>query len=234
MNRAVDRPPDRELRSFGRRRGRGLSTRQHDLLRNVLPRVQLDLADPAPAQIGTLFPTAVEKVWLEVGFGGAEHLVWQSRQNPRAGIIGCEPFEDGIVKAIDAIETEKLDNILVHPDDARPVLRWLPSGGLDRVFILFPDPWPKKRHVKRRLVTGTLLEELARVMRPGGELRLATDVGDYARDILLGAGDGGRFRWLAECAQNWRERPADWPQTRYEAKAAAKGRRRYFLRLIRL
>ena len=162
-------------RARGRRR-----CSQHEL-----PRVALSLSDPPPARLGELFAPPVEEVWLEIGFGGAEHLLWQARANPHVGLIGCEPFEDGVVKALSAIEREKLANIRLHADDARPLLRWLPDASIARAFILFPDPWPKKRHHKRRLVSAATLAELARVMRPGAELRIATDIGEYARWILL-------------------------------------------------
>ena len=123
-------------------------------------------------------------MWLEIGFGGGEHLIWQAKANAQVGLIGCEPFRDGIVKALGAIEAEKIGNVRLHAEDARPVLRWLPKASIGRTFILFPDPWPKKRHHKRRLVSEATLAQLARVMRPGAELRIATDIGDYARWIL--------------------------------------------------
>ena len=139
-------------------------------------------------------------MWLEIGFGGAEHLVWQARHNPHAGLIGCEVFADGIVKAVAAIEEQALGNVRLYPDDARDLLRWLPEASLARVFMLFPDPWPKKRHVKRRLVTRALLDLLARAMAPAAELRVATDIGDYARTILLAARGHPAFVWQASGA----------------------------------
>ncbi|MBN9262347.1 MAG: tRNA (guanosine(46)-N7)-methyltransferase TrmB [Hyphomicrobium sp.] len=227
-------PHDLELRSFGRRRGRKLSARQERLLAELAPRVRPDLAHPAPADVATLFDTPVQQVWLEIGFGGAEHLVWQARHHPHVGIIGCEPFEEGVVKALTLIEDEKLPNILVHADDVRPLLRWLPAGSLDRAFVLFPDPWPKARHRKRRLVGTPLLDQLARAMKSGGELRLGTDIGDYARTMLAALMRHPQFRWTATCAADWRNRPADWPQTRYEAKALREGRRCTYLRFVRV
>lgn len=227
-------PHESELRSFGRRRGRKLSARQEHLLTEFAPRVRPDLARPAPAEVATLFGAPVQQVWLEIGFGGAEHLVWQARHQPNVGIIGCEPFEEGVVKALTLIEDEKLANILVHADDARPLLRWLPAASLDRVFILFPDPWPKTRHRKRRLVGTPLLDQLARAMKPGAELRLGTDIGDYARTMLVALMRHPHFRWTATCAADWRNRPADWPQTRYEAKAFREGRRCTYLRFVRV
>ena len=222
-----------DLRSYGRRRGRKPSARQAALLERELPRVALRLAGPPPPRLGELFAPPVEEVWLEIGFGGAEHLLWQARANPRVGLIGCEPFEDGVVKALSAIERENLANIRLHADDARPLLRWLPEATIARAFILFPDPWPKKRHQKRRLVSASTLGELARIMCPGGELRIATDIGDYARWILLAVREQRSFVWSAKGPRDWRARPPDWPATRYEQKALREGRRCAYFRFRR-
>jgi tRNA (guanine-N7-)-methyltransferase len=160
--------------------------------------------------------------------------VWQARANPDAGLIGCEPFEDGVVKLLSAIETEGIANVRVHADDARALLRLLPAASVDRIFILFPDPWPKTRHQKRRLISMPTVGDLARIARPGAELRIATDIAPYARSILLTIREQGCFRWMAACADDWRRRPADWPQTRYEVKAPRDGRRCYYLRFERI
>lgn len=223
----------RELRSFGRRRGRRLSAHQTSLLEHVLPRVGLDLSSPCPPP-AALLARPVSEVWLEIGFGGAEHLVWQASQNPNVGLIGCEVFEDGVVKALASIEERGLTNVRILVEDARDVLRWLPAASLQRVFILFPDPWPKKRHVKRRLVAGHLFALLSRVMAPGAELRISTDIGDYARTMLLALREHPGFVWLAAGAQDWRLRGPDWPATRYEAKAIAAGRRCYYFRFCKM
>jgi tRNA (guanine-N7-)-methyltransferase len=223
-----------ELRSFGRRRGRKLSPRQQQLQSELLPKLKLDLASPAPADATALFSAPVTEAWLEIGFGGAEHLIWQAHNNPNVGLIGCEPFEDGVVKALAAIEDQGLANVRLHSDDARPVLKWLPPASLGRVFILFPDPWPKKRHQKRRLLSPELLRQLQRVMRPGAELRFATDIGDYARTALIALLAAPEFSWAATGPEDWRQRPADWPETRYETKAVREGRRRYYFRFVRV
>jgi tRNA (guanine-N7-)-methyltransferase len=229
----MDKEREHELRSYGRRRGRKLSARQAALLDGLLPRIALRLSDPPPTRLDELFAPPTQEVWLEIGFGGAEHLLWQARANPLIGLIGCEPFEDGVVKALSAIECEKLANIRLYADDARPLLRWLPDASIARAFILFPDPWPKKRHQKRRLVSAATLGELARIMRPGSELRVATDIGDYARWILLAVREQGGFRWTAESASDWRDRGDNWPATRYEQKALREGRRCAYFRFRR-
>jgi tRNA (guanine-N7-)-methyltransferase len=226
-----DARPD--LRSYGRRRGRKPSVRQAALWRDVLPRVAIDPAQPAPAPLAGLFAPPVEDVWLEIGFGGGEHLLWQARANPGIGLVGCEPFQDGVVKVLSAIEAEGLANVRVHADDARPLLRWLPAASIGRAFVLFPDPWPKARHRKRRLVGEATLAELARILRPGAELRLATDDGGYAGAMLSATDRQGDFQWTATGPGDWRERPSDWPPTRYEEKARREGRRCYFLRFLR-
>jgi tRNA (guanine-N7-)-methyltransferase len=231
---APDDAPQHELRSFGRRRGRKPSARQQHLLDDALPGVSVQLAEGCPQDPKALFPSAVSRVWLEIGFGGGEHLLWQARANPDIGVIGCEVFEDGVVKVLSGIDGDGMRNVRVCTQDARLLLRWLPTGTIDRAFILFPDPWPKKKHVKRRLINRALLDELVRVMPPGAELRIATDIGDYLRTILTAFRGHAGFAWQAECPADWRERGPDWPGTRYEAKAEREGRKRYFLRFRRV
>ncbi len=194
----------------------------------------INLKAPAPVPLGALFPPAPEDVWLEIGFGGAEHLLWQARHSPSVGLIGCEPFEDGVVKALSDIEQHGDQNIRLHADDARLVLRWLPPASIARAFVLFPDPWPKAKHRKRRLVAAPLLDMLARVLRPGAELRIGTDIGDYARTILMAFQSEARFEWLAQGPDDWRVRPEDWPPTRYEQKAITAGRKPAFFRFKRV
>ena len=257
-----------ELRSFGRRRGRKPSDRQAALMRDVLPRVALDLSEPFsllpsgrrcreaadegvgsshPANLSTPSPPpspahreamlridGEREFWLEIGFGGGEHLVWQAAHNPDVTLIGCEPFEDGVMKVLTRIADDDLKNIRLHMGDARDILRWLPEASISRAFVLFPDPWPKKKHRKRRLVNPSTLAMLARVMKPGAELRIGTDIGDYARTILQAFSAQSSFTWLAEGPSDWRVRPIDWPETRYEQKAAREGRVRYYLRFERV
>lgn len=232
---AEDEDAHRELRSFGRRRGRKLSPRQQALVDDRLPHLAVDLSAPAPAALTQLFSAPVREVWLEIGFGGGEHLLWQARASPDVGLVGCEPFLDGIVKVLTGIEEAAggLGNVHLHADDARPLLRWLPTASIARAFILFPDPWPKARHQKRRLVSEATLRELARVMPSGAELRLGTDIAHYARTMLIAIAREGSFAWTARGPADWRERPGDWPQTRYEAKALAAGRRCSYFRFVR-
>jgi tRNA (guanine-N7-)-methyltransferase len=217
--------PEADLRSFGRRRARKLSVRQARLLHEVLPHVRID---PARPNLQTDGP-----VWLEIGFGGGEHLVAQAKANPAILHLGCEPFEDGVVKVLSAIETDRISNIRLHADDARILLRALPEGSVSRLFVLFPDPWPKRKHTKRRIINPWTLDLIARVMAPGGELRIGTDIEDYARTILVALRAEPRFVWQAATASDWQNRPADWPETRYEAKAQREGRRSCYLRFLR-
>ncbi len=230
----TDQSQSEDLRSYGRRRARAPSARQQALWQHVLPRVAIPQDHKALARPAELFTPPVRDVWLEIGFGGGEHLVWQAKAHAHVGLIGCEPFEDGVIKVLGVIEQDRLLNIRVCADDARPLLRQLPAESLSRVFILFPDPWPKKRHHKRRIVSAATLAEIARVLRPGGELRIATDVSAYAAAILDVAVHNAELRWTAGRPSDWRVRPPDWPQTRYEAKAIAAGRRCYYFRFVRV
>jgi tRNA (guanine-N7-)-methyltransferase len=220
----------RPLRSYGRRKGKRLSPRKERLIAELLPRLRPNLAAPAPRDLAALFPVPVREVWLEIGFGSGEHLLWQAEHKAEIGFIGCEPFINGVATLLGAIETKELKTVRVHDGDAREVLQWLPNGAVTRAFILFPDPWPKKRQAKRRLVSPALVETLARVMAPGGELRFASDDADYAGQALLAVNQSGAFTWLARNAKDWRVRPTDWPETRYERKALSEGRKPVYLR----
>jgi tRNA (guanine-N7-)-methyltransferase len=172
-------------------------------------------------------------VWLEIGFGGGEHLAWQAAANPDVGIIGCEPFVNGVAKLLAEIEDRDLANVRIHDGDARDLLDLLAPASLDRVFLLYPDPWPKARHRKRRLITAGTVERLARVMTDGAELRIASDIPDYVRWTLVHILSDGRFDWTARRPDDWRHRPTDWPRTRYESKALHSGRVPAYLKIIR-
>ena len=218
----------------GRRRGKKLRAGQQSLLETLLPRLALALP-VAPAKIdlaeafgGSLPP---DGVWLEVGFGAGEHLVWQAEQNPGVGLIGCEPYLNGVAKCLAHIERAGLTNVRLFTDDARLLMAALPARSLSRAFVLFPDPWPKTRHHKRRFVRRENLDRLAELMLPGAELRLATDDPSYLPWMVEHAGTHPAFEWLAEGPADWRGRPADWPATRYEQKMLAG--KPVFLRLRR-
>ncbi|MFZ5670659.1 MAG: tRNA (guanosine(46)-N7)-methyltransferase TrmB [Pseudomonadota bacterium] len=206
--------PHGALRSYGRIKARPIKARQAELLGTLGP--DLDLPE-GPVDPGALMPGARE-VWLEIGFGGGEHLAGQARRAPDILMIGVEPFLNGVASALRHIDEAGLTNVRVHQGDAREVVARLPDAGLDRVFILFPDPWPKARHHKRRIVQPDFLEALARVLKPGGRLRFATDWADYADWTLERVRDGGLFRWTAARADDWRRPPADHLTTRYEEK----------------
>ena len=193
-----------------------------------MPLPSSGLLDPA-----SLFARGVGQVWLEIGFGAGEHLAEQAALHPEIGFIGCEVFENGVARLLSEIEGSGLSNIRIHPDDARRLLDVLPPCSLDRVFILFPDPWPKLRHHKRRLVSPETLDRLAVLMPPGAELRLATDDRDYLVWMLEHVTAHPAFAWVARRAEDWRHRPADGPATRYEEKALAAGRNPAFLRFLR-
>jgi len=222
------------LRSYGRRKGKPLSARKERLIAELLPRLRLNLKEPPPHELHDLFSVPVREVWLEIGFGSGEHLLWQSERHQDIGFIGCEPFVNGMGSLLGAIEDRGITTIRVHDGDARDVLAWLPDGSASRIFILFPDPWPKKRQLKRRLISEDTTSALARVLAAGGELRFASDSGDYAAHTLFLVGKSGTFVWLAERFSDWRERPTDWPETRYERKALSEGRKPVYLIFRRL
>ena len=213
----------RRLRTYGRRKGHRLSARKTRLLDELLPKLRLDLEAPPPAPLASLFPGSHSQVWLEIGFGAGEHLVWQAQANPHIGFIGCEPFINGVATLLGEIDARKLANILIHDGDAREVLDWLADASLARIFLLYPDPWPKARHHKRRLMSPRTLAAFARVMNRDAQLRVASDSGDYVRTTLEAVFAGKDFEWLAEGPADWRARPPDWPQTRYEKKALGEG-----------
>jgi len=209
---------------FGRRKGHPLRTRQVALFDTLLPRLAPDLSKPAPADLRTLFDVPLDTVRLEIGFGGAEHLINQAIANPRCGFIGSDAFVNAIAKALVAIDDPKLGNIRLHFGDASALIDWLPAGGLARIDLLYPDPWPKRRHWKRRFIQDDSLTRLARILSAGGELRFATDIADYAAWALARVLRSPDFVWTAEVASDWRNPWPDFCGTRYEAKAKREGR----------
>ena len=222
------------LRIYGRRKSKPLSARKERMFRELLPKLRLDQKALPPKDLRALFPVPVRDVWLEIGFGSGEHILWQAEHNKDIGFIGCEPFINGVGTLLGAIEDSGIETIRVHDGDARDVLAWLPTGSIARLFLLFPDPWPKKRQQKRRLVSPETVAAFSRVLAPGGELRFASDDSDYTALSLFTVNLSGAFAWLAERAADWQARPADWPETRYERKAGGEGRKSVYLRFKRL
>ncbi len=227
-------PPRRLL--YGRRRGKRLRAGRQALVERRLPELgfEIDATTPGGLDPRTLFSPAVDEVWLEIGFGNGEHLTHQAEASPGIGLIGADPYLAGVARMVAHVEERRLENVRLYVDDARLLLAALADASIGRLFTLFPDPWPKARHHKRRLVCEATILEAARVLAPGGEWRLATDDMDYCRAMLRQLTGQAAFGWLAEGAEDWRRRPADWPETRYEAKAAAAGRPAVYLRFRRL
>ena len=222
-------PPRRTL--YGRSRGKALRAAQERLLAESLPRFTLAL-DALAA--GLPFDRASREAWLEIGFGSGEHLIAQALAHPDVGFIGCEPFLNGLVAALAAIVREGVANVRLRRGDAQTVIEAAPDAFFSRVFILYPDPWPKRRHHKRRFVSEATVEGLARVLKPGGELRFATDSDDYSGWTLKRILSSPHFRWTAKRADDWRIPWPDWRSTRYEIKAHKAGRGSVYLTFVRL
>ncbi len=209
---------------FGRRKGHPLRKRQAALFDTLLPRLALDLPQQAPSDLRALFASSVDEVRLEIGFGGAEHLIAQVKANPRIGFIASDAFVNAVGKALAAIDENALANIRLHFGDASDLLDWLPDAALARIDLLYPDPWPKRRHWKRRFIQDDSLKRLARILKTGGDLRFATDIADYAAWTLARILRSPEFAWTAERAEDWRKPWPDFAGTRYEAKAKREGR----------
>jgi tRNA (guanine-N7-)-methyltransferase len=201
---------------YGRRKGPRLSAHQEQLLQELLPAYTLPLQPGREPR--AYFRAIVDDVWLEIGFGGGEHLMWQAQHHPNVGLIGAEPYVNGVVKLLSKVEASPQPNLRIYSGDARDIIAALPEASLGRGFILFPDPWPKTRHHKRRFLQMEMLDELARVMKPGAELRFASDDADYVEWTLERLAAHCAYSWTASRAADWQNRPTDWPPTRYEAK----------------
>ncbi len=222
--------PATTRRLYGRRTGHKLRQGQAALVEELLPRMAL----PAEGGLDSRRLFGDDRpLWLEIGFGRGEHMAGQALANPQVGIIGAEPFLDGVVGALMEIDTHGLTNIRLHNGDALDVIDRLPDASLDRVFLLHPDPWPKVRHSKRRFVNPGPLAMVARVLKPGGEFRIGTDHPIYCRWALMQMGKSADFEWLAETPRDFQVRPDDWPQTRYEAKARRLGHEVWYFRYRR-
>ena len=227
----TNHPP---IHTFGRRRGRKLKPGRQALLDALLPKLRIALPPgEAPLDPATLFDPLRAATWLEIGFGAGEHLAWQAERRPDIGFVGCEPYVNGVVALLARASERGLANLRIWPDDARPLLQRLAPGSIGRAFVLFPDPWPKLRHRKRRLIQRPFLDLMARALAPGAELRLATDDPDYAAAMLESVAVHPAFRWNATRAADWRRRPDDQSPTGYEAWALAEGRHPAYLTFVR-
>ncbi len=215
----------RQRSLYGRRSGHKLRPGRRAMLERLLPPLRVQLASDPGVSLDpvSLFPFSPTDLWLEIGFGAGEHLAYQAKANPSIGIIGCEPFVNGIASLLSHLDEQHLENVRIYTDDARLLLDRLPAASVGRLFALFPDPWPKKRHHKRRLISVEIVQILAHVLKDGAELRLATDHAEYACWILWHLNDHPAFAWMALGPSDWRSRPSDWPETRYEKKARAQG-----------
>ncbi|MGH6946191.1 MAG: tRNA (guanosine(46)-N7)-methyltransferase TrmB [Kiloniellales bacterium] len=220
-------------RLYGRQQGRPLRPQRKALLTSLLPRLAVTLPPPG----GRLEPARLfgrwAPLWLEIGFGGGEHLAWQARHNPAVDLLGAEYFINGIAGLLRQLDAEQLSNVRIHHGHGEDLLAALPEASVARLFLLFPDPWPKARHHKRRFVQEPSLDQAARVLEDGAELRLATDDSGYLTWMLEHLARHPAFRWRASGPADWRTRPADWPATRYEEKALARGLRPAYLRFLR-
>ncbi len=225
--------PQRPHRNFyGRLKGKALKRSQKTYLDEDLAALSPGAVDwesnpdRKPLDLAALFQG--KPVWLEIGFGGGEHLIHQAAHNPDIGIIGAEPYINGVAMLLGKIRRAGVENLAVHPGDARDLFDVLPDASISRAFLLYPDPWPKKRHHRRRFVTPEHLEPLARVLKPGSIFRVATDIPDYVRQTLEEVPKAG-FEWLVEGPNDWREPWEDWISTRYEQKALREGRTPHYL-----
>ncbi len=214
---------------FGRRKGHKLRSHQADLIEHLLPRLALDIAgasSPAPAE---LFDARPGDIRLEIGFGGGEHLIAEAQAFPKLGFIGCEPYVNGMAKILAQIEAHNIGNIRLFAGDAAELLAWLPSRSLARIDLIHPDPWPKRRHWKRRFVQDATIAAMARVLKPHGEFRFVSDIADYCAWTLAQLARSPDFIWTAEQASDWRQPWVGYTMTRYGRKAEREGRRAAYL-----
>ena len=225
---------DSERAFFGRRKGHKLRQHQAELIDHLLPHLSLDIATGAPANAGEIFDPATDDVRLEIGFGGGEHLAAEAQSFPATGFIGCEPYVNGMAKILAQIEAGNIGNIRLLAGDAAELLAWLPESSLSRIDLIHPDPWPKRRHWKRRFVQDRTIAAMARVLRSGGDFRFVCDIDDYCAWTLSHLARARDFQWLAECADDFRLPWAGYTMTRYGKKAAREGRKAAYLRFKRI
>ena len=218
---------------FGRRKGHKLRAHQAELIESLLPSLAVEIAGTPPADLTTLFDPRVEQVRLEIGFGGGEHLAEEAGECPGTGFIGCEPYVNGMAKILSQIETRSIRNIRLFAGDAAELLAWLPLHSLSRIDLIHPDPWPKRRHWKRRFVKDATIAAMARVLQPGGEFRFVSDIDDYAAWTLSHLLHSPDFVWTAQRADDWRLPWAGFTMTRYGRKAEREERKATYLRFRR-
>ena len=224
---------------YGRRKGKALRRSQQEYLATDLAEIAFSEAgwtanpDRTPVDLASRFPNA-RSIWLEIGFGGGEHLVHQAANHPDIGFIGCEPFINGVAMLLGKIHQKNLKNLLIYPGDVRDVFDVVPERAFGRAFLLYPDPWPKKKHHRRRFVTPEFLAPLAEKMEHGAELRIATDISDYVRQSLVEITNSAHFVWTAKGPSDWRTPWPDWISTRYEQKALREGRTPHYLTFVRI
>jgi tRNA (guanine-N7-)-methyltransferase len=219
---------------FGRRKGHKLRAHQADLLETLLPRLSLEITGPQPPDLTGLFGAGIDATKLEIGFGGGEHLVAQARAFANTGFIGCEPYVNGMAKILALIEAYDIGNIRLFAGDAIELLAWAPNHSLQRIDLIHPDPWPKRRHWKRRFVQDATIAAMARVLKAGGEFRFVSDISDYCAWTLAHFSRSPDFVWVAERASDWREPWPNYTMTRYGRKAEREGRQATYLRFKRL
>ena len=227
-----DAAGQKDQRWYGRRTGRKLTRHRQTLMAEMLPRLRVD-PDTLPADPGRLFTPPAGEVWMEIGFGGGEHLAGQAAIHPDKGFIGCEPYINGVAALLASIEERRLDNIRIFDDDVRQLLPAMPDASLARLYILFSDPWPKARHHRRRITVPENLDQFARLLRPGGVFRFATDQREFAVWTLERLWRDRRFHWQARRPGDWTEAPDDWIETRYQQKAKGQGRGTVYLNFER-
>ena len=218
---------------FGRRKGHKLRAHQADLIDNLLPHLSLDISAPAPEALTELFDDGIDNVRLEIGFGGGEHLIAEAQAFPATGFIGCEPYVNGMAKILTQIEAHNIGNIRLFAGDAAELLAWAPPRSLARIDLIHPDPWPKRRHWKRRFVQDRTIAAMARVLKAGGEFRFVCDIDDYCAWTLSHLARSTDFKWLAERAGDFRQPWDGYTMTRYGRKAAREGRKAAYLRFRR-
>jgi tRNA (guanine-N7-)-methyltransferase len=219
---------------FGRRKGHRLRAHQADLIEHLLPRLSLGIAGPTPVDLTGLFGAGIDGVRLEIGFGGGEHLVAEACAFPNTGFLGCEPYVNGMAKILALIEKQDIGNIRLFAGDATELLAWAPSHCLERIDLIHPDPWPKRRHWKRRFVQDATIAAMARVLKPAGEFRFVSDIDAYCAWTLAHFSRSSEFVWTAQRASDWREPWPNYTMTRYGRKALREGRQATYLCFKRL